>query len=114
MLLAQEWNQIFFVRDLALRTPETLIALETTRELDLGDVGAIIVFSFFSIGWILFCISIIVAKVYRPIGSVLIIIGFFAAPILGAILPSMWGLILGSAVLSCGWFLVGLERFKNI
>ena len=50
MLLAQEWNQIFFVRDLAIRAPETMLALDAGKEFALPEIGSIIVFSFFALG----------------------------------------------------------------
>jgi len=114
MLLAQEWNQIFFVRDLAIRAPETMLALDAGKEFALPEIGSIIVFSFFALGWILFSISTILAKVYRKKGPILIIAGFFATPILTAILPGLWGMTLGNAILSAGWVLMGLERFRSV
>ena len=111
MLLAQEWNQIFFVRDLAMRAPETMQMLEDSEGLHLPDIGSIIALSFLVLGWTLFSISLIRAKVYQKTGPILIIVGLFATPILAAILPAVWGMFIGNAILAGGWFMLGLERF---
>lgn len=112
MLLAQEWNQIFFVRDLAIRAPETLQILEGSEGPHLPDVGALIALSFLVIGWSLFSISLIRTKVYQKWSPILIVVGFFATPILAAILPAVWGMVIGNAILAAGWFMLGLERFR--
>ena len=52
------------------------------------------------------------AKVYDKKGPILIITGLFSAPILGAALPAVWGLVIGNAILSAGWVMVGIERFR--
>jgi hypothetical protein len=109
LLLAYEWSQVFFVRDLALKAPELLEELETAEGLSLYDIGPVIAFATFTLGWILLSVSMLLARVYSRRGPILVIVGFFSVPILTAALPGAWGAILGNAVLGIGWMLLGYE-----
>jgi hypothetical protein len=109
LLLANEWCQIFFVRGLAIGAPQTLTALEAADGQNLFDIGAMISILVFSAGWIAFSISMLLSGVYSRRGPVLVIAGFFAIPILGAVLPGAWGLVAGNIVLGLGWILLGRE-----
>lgn len=108
-LLAHEWNQLFFVRDLALHGPESLEMLEDTPGMTLFDIGALIAVSVFSLGWICFAVSMLTCRLYSRKGPVLLISGFVLVPILGAALPGAWGQVAGNIILSSGWILLGLQ-----
>ena len=108
-LLAHEWNQVFFVRDLAQRLPASLEALEDAPGMTLFDIGALIAVSTFSLGWISFAVSMLACRLYARQGPMLLIGGFFLIPILGAVLPGTWGQIIGNLVLGSGWILLGRQ-----
>ncbi len=108
-LLAHEWNQVFFVRDLALRLPASLEALEDAPGMTLFDFGALIAASTFTLGWLGFAASMLANRLYGRLGPILLIAGFFAVPILGAALPLPWGQIPGNIVLGTGWILLGRQ-----
>jgi len=114
LLLANEWTQLFVMRDLANRVPEVLEALESSDDLSLSDVGAMVAFGVFTLGWIAFAISMIRAGVYSRKGPILVIVGFFAVSILAAVLPDVLGLIIGSVVLGSGWIVLGRGLHKAV
>ena len=108
-LLAHEWNQVFFVRDLALRLPASLEALEDAPGMTLFDISALIAVSTFTIGWLSFAVSMFACRLYARSGLVLLVAGFFLIPILGAVLPQQWGQIIGNIILGSGWVLLGRQ-----
>jgi len=111
LLLANEWCQVFFVRGLALTAPEVLEKLEAAKGPSLYDIGALIAFITFTLGWIMFSASMLRSGVYARRGPILVIAGFFAVPILTAALPDAWGAVVGNAVLGSGWIMLGYELF---
>jgi hypothetical protein len=113
MLLANEWCQVFLVRDLALRAPEALETLEAAKGMSLYDAGAVIAFIVFTLGWILFSISMLLSRRYARRGPILVIAGFVVTPVLAAALPGAWGAIIGNAVLGAGWVVLGRELFAG-
>jgi hypothetical protein len=113
LLFAHEWSQVFFVRGLALAAPDILEELDATRALSLYDVGAIIALLTFTLGWILFSVSMLLRGVYARLGPILVIVGLFAAPFLSAALPFPWGAIAGSAVLGTGWMILGWRLLSH-
>jgi hypothetical protein len=109
VLLAHEWNQLFFVRDLALLAPESLEALEDAPGMTLFDISALVAVSVFSLGWLAFAVSMLAHRLYSRTGPILLISGFILVPILGAALPGVWGQVVGNIVLSSGWIFLGLQ-----
>ncbi|MEP0262425.1 hypothetical protein [Dokdonia sp.] len=114
VLLAQEWGEIFIIHQLAQTTPDALVKIEAIENFNQLDLGAIIAFSFFVIGWILFSIFIMQNNVYKAVGPILIISGLFATPILSAVLSAIIGLIIGNTLVGLGWFMLGRELFYKI
>jgi hypothetical protein len=112
LLLGNEWCQIFFVRGLALRFPDTLRELESVKGPNLFDTGAMLALIVFSLGWIIFSVSMLLSGAYSRRGPIMVMAGFIAIPVLGAALPDMWGLIVGNLVLGCAWILLGRELHK--
>src|SRR5262249_33102134 len=54
LLLAMEWGEVFIVRTLALRSPQSLPGLEGGPGLSPYDLGAMIAFGAFTLGWLAF------------------------------------------------------------
>jgi hypothetical protein len=109
VLLAHEWNQVFFVHELAGRAPEALESLEAAEGPSLFDLSAIIALSAFTLGWLLFALSQLMAGVYPRRGPILVLAGFISIPLLGAVLPNLWGMVVGNIVLASGWMLLGRQ-----
>ena len=107
LLLAWEWIDIFILRDLALRAPDALRMLEESKGLHLYDLGAMIPVALFTLGWIVLAISTF--RVCQPLrrAAALVIAGFFAIPLLSAVLGPLWGGVLGNLVLGSGWIVLG-------
>jgi hypothetical protein len=113
LVLAWEWIDIFILRDLARRAPRTLQMLEEAKGLNLYDLGALIPIGLFTLGWIALAASTI--RVWRDLrlAAVLVIVGLFAIPLLGAALGAIWGGIFGNVILGSGWFLLGLGVWRE-
>jgi hypothetical protein len=109
LLLAHEWTQVSIVRDLAVRLPDSLNALEDAPGMTLFDVSALLAVVTFTLGWLAFAVSMIACRVYARTGPVLLIAGFFLVPILSGILPRTWGEVVGNLVLGSGWIALGLQ-----
>ena len=112
-LFSVEWNQAFTIRDFALQAPETLEAVEGAQGLTPFDIGALIGSSAFFLGWLLFAVSVFLANVFSRVGSALVAIGFFAAPILSlAKVSGPVALIGASIVIGGGWLLLGVSSAR--
>jgi hypothetical protein len=101
-------GDVFFLRALALRAPQNLWPLDTGSGFGLYDVGAMIALGVFTVDWIGFAGSTIRAGVLFRLVPILLIAGFFAAPLAGALLHA-WGAVLGNAILGAGWCWLGYE-----
>ena len=112
LLLAAEWSQVFLVHDLALRAPDTLRLLDSGKGPSLYDIGTMVALSTFSLGWILLAISALRSGVFSRPAPILVIAGFLAIPLLGAVLPGVWGVVVGNGVLASGWFLLGRDMTR--
>jgi hypothetical protein len=112
-LFAHEWGQVFFVHSMAVAAPDGLQAMEDTAGLNLYDLEAIIAILFFTLGWIAFAASMLIARVFSRLGPMLVIAGFFAVPLLTAATSLILGGALGNAVLGTGFVLLGRELIKN-
>lgn len=108
-LFAVEWGEVFVVHPLALAAPPALAALEPAHGgPGLYDIGSMIAFSAFALGWILLAIATLRAGVLPRAAAWLVIAGLFATPLLGAVLH-VWGAVAGNAILGAGWCWLGLE-----
>jgi len=107
LLLATEWAEVFLVRDLALRTPDALQALDSGHGPTLYDLGAMIAFGMFTIGWLALAASTLRAGMLSRRAAWLVIAGLFSIPLLGAVVPGVWGAVAGNAILASGWFWLG-------
>jgi len=114
LLFAHEWGQVFFVHSMAVAAPEGLQAMEDAIGLNLYDLEAMIVILAFTLGWIAFAASMLVARVFSRLGPALVIAGFFAIPLLTVATSSpILGGALGNAVLGAGFILLGRELVNN-
>lgn len=109
LLLAVEWNEIFIVRDLAVRAPGTLRILDAGSGVSLYDLGALIPFAVFVTGWLALAASTIRLGILSRTAAGLVMAGLFATPLLTAALPKSWGTILGNAILGAGWIGLGYD-----
>jgi hypothetical protein len=106
---AHEWAQVFFLHPLAVAAPEGLRAIGDAEFPSLYLVEAILVLSLFMVGWMLLMASTLMARVFSPLGPVLVLGGMLAMPALAPALPGIWGFIVGNGVIGLGWTLMGLE-----
>jgi hypothetical protein len=113
LLFAHEWAQIFFVHSMALVAPDSLQAMEDVEGLNMFDQEGMIVLITFTLGWIAFATSMLVARVFSRLGPALVIAGFFAIPLISAVTTIKLGGALGNAVLGAGFILLGRELFKS-
>lgn len=113
LLFAHEWAQVFYVHSLALAAPDALQMIEDAEGMNLYDAEAMIVLVTFTLGWISFAISMIRANVFTRLAPILVIVGFFATPLLIAMTSFKIGGALGNAVLGSGFILLGRELLKN-
>ena len=110
-LFAQEWGQIFIIHSLSLGSPSALVKLEGGDGMSLVDFGALTALALFSLGWILFSVSIHRAGVIRKFPLKLIVIGLLATPLLAPLLPGLFSVMVGNTILGLGWFLLGRSLY---
>ena len=113
LLFAHEWAQVFFMHSMAVVAPDALQAVEDTAGMSIFDLEGLIVAVTFTLGWIAFAASMLVAKVFQRLGPALVIAGFFAIPLLSAVTTLKLGGALGNAVLGSGFILLGRELLKS-
>ncbi len=107
LLLAMEWGEVFIVRTLALRSPQALKGLEGGPGLSPYDLGAMIAFAAFTLGWLTFAIATLRAGILSRRSAWFLITGFILVPMLGW--ARVWGAIASNAVLGGGWIMLGRE-----
>jgi hypothetical protein len=110
LLLATEWAQIWFVRDVGLFSPQTLRDMEAGKGFSWSDIGALIAFGVFSFGWMLFALTLALSSRELRLGAILVILGMIATPMLAAL--GVWGPAAGSVVLGLGWALLGIRLMR--
>jgi hypothetical protein len=108
LAVAWEWIDIFILRELALRAPTTLNALEQSKGIHLYDLGAIIPISLFTLGWLAFAAWTMRVTPALRTPAALVLLGVFAIPLMSAVLGPGWGGALGNALLGSGLFLLGV------
>ena len=113
LLFAHEWAQVFFVHSMAVAAPDALQAMEDAEGMNMFDLEGLIVMLTFTLGWIAFAASMLLANVFSRLGPALVIAGFFAIPLLSAVTSLKLGGALGNAVLGSGFILLGRELIKN-
>lgn len=109
LVLAWEWVDIFVLHELALRSPATLASLENAEGLSLYDLGALIPFSLFGIGWLAVASWSWRATPAFRLPPSLIVLGLFSAPLLSVVIGPGWGGAIGNAIFGCGLCLLGLQ-----
>ena len=112
-LLSNEWHQIFVLPEIAKISPETIDKLGSSDNIGSYVIGAMIALATFSIGWILFMVSLLISRKLKRLGPTLVIIGFFIIPLISGIITPVWGGIIGSISLGIGFSLIGIELIKS-
>ena len=114
-LLAHEWNQFLFIRELGISFPDTLEQLNELEGFSLYDLSAIIGISLFFLGWVVSAILLWKAQILNGYVTLLILIGLVASPLLATIIPLVYAGMVSSLLLGSGWFLLGqkLVRLKR-
>ena len=110
-LFANEWHQIFILPDIAKISPEVMDKLDSSDSIGY-DIGAMLALATFSIGWILFMISLLMTGKLKRLGPALVIAGFFMLPLISGIFTPVWGGVIGSISLGIGFSLIGIELIK--
>lgn len=110
-LFATEWAQIFIIRDLALSDPAAVDRLEDAAGMTLFDIGALVSFSTFAVGWLLLAISTLLARVFARFSAGLVLAAFLITPALGAF--GVWGAAGGSVLIGLGWFALGVQLLRG-
>ncbi|MFL6195253.1 MAG: hypothetical protein ACJ75H_13845 [Thermoanaerobaculia bacterium] len=108
LIVAWEWVNIFVLRELALRAPDALAALEEAKGINLYDLGALIPVSLYTLGWLALAAWTWRVTPALRIPAALVVVGIFAIPLLSAAIGPGWGGALGNAILGCGFCLLGL------
>jgi hypothetical protein len=111
-LFANEWHQIFILPDIAKISPEVMDKLDSSESIGY-DIGAMLALATFSIGWILFMISLLMTGKLKRLGPALVIAGFFMLPLISGIFTPVWGGVIGSISLGIGFSLIGIELIKT-
>lgn len=107
-----ECVQFTLVRDLAFEAPEMLETLEEAGRLARYDLGFAIGFATFALGWLAVAVVTLRAGVLDRRGPILLLLGMFLVPILGAAV-GLWGAVAGNVVLGAGWALIGLDLSRS-
>jgi len=113
VLFAHEWANVFFLHPMALQIPDALQALDDVEGMSSLNLEGLIVLTIFAVGWIAFSISMLLAKVFKPLGPALVIAGFFAVPLITVATSPILGGTLGNLVLGTGFVLLGRELIKS-
>lgn len=112
-LLANEWHQLFVLPEIAKISPEAIDKLGSSDNIDSYAIGAMIALATFSIGWILFTVSLLISRKLKRFGPALVIAGFFIIPLISGIFTPVWGGIIGSISLGIGFSSVGIELIES-
>ncbi len=108
---------MFFIHHIAKTVPDALDRMENVAGPNLFDAESIIVAASFSIGWILWCVSLLRARVFSWLGPALVLLGLLGAPVLGAVgaalgLSPVLGMAAAGVLFSLGWMVLGRQLLK--
>jgi hypothetical protein len=112
-MMANEWHQIFVLPEIANLNPDSVDKLGTSDQSSRYAIGFMIALVTFSLGWILFSISLLISRKLKRLGPILVLAGFFIIPLFSGIFTPIIGGIIGGIVLGIGFFLIGLELIKS-
>ena len=112
-MLANEWHQIFVLPEIASLNPDVTNKLGSSDHVGSHAVGTMIALTTFSLGWILFSISLLISKKLKRLGPALVIIGFFIIPLISGLFTPAIGGIIGGITLGTGFSLIGIELIKS-
>lgn len=116
-IMAHEWAQVFYIRHFAVNVPAALNAADEAPSPNLLEAEAIIAASSFSLGWLLWCITMWRARAVSRLGAALVSAGLLGAPLLGAAANALnfsvvYAMAAGSVLFSLGWIVLGRALMK--
>lgn len=111
-MLANEWHQIFVLPEISKLNTALVNSIGSSDPTSLYSIGAMIALSFFSLGWILFCISLLLSKKLKAVGPILVIVGFLILPFISSLTTTTIGGITGGITLGLGFYLIGTEVIR--
>ena len=76
-MLANEWHQIFVLPEIATINTEVVNNLGSSETFGRYAIGAMLAFSTFSLGWILFSIALLIGRKMKRTGPIIVLSGFF-------------------------------------
>lgn len=116
-IMAHEWAQVFYIHHFAVNVPAALNAADDAASPNLLEAEAIIAASSFSLGWILWCISLWRLRAVSRLGAALVPLGILGAPLLGAAASALnisvvYAMAAGAVLFSLGWIIQGRDLLK--
>lgn len=112
-MFANEWHQIFVLPDVANIDLKVVEQIGSEEQIGRYGIGAMIAMSVFSLGWILYSISMLADKLLKRWGPLLVIAGFFLIPLVSAFTTPIIGGIVGGVILGTGFLLIGKEVYTS-
>ena len=104
-LFANEWSQVFLVRDIAILAPDALDSIDDGAGLSWWDIGSLSAFAAFSLGWLMLALFLLFTGYGSRLGAGLVLAGLLSTPALAGL--GAWAPAIGSVVLGAGWALLG-------
>ena len=113
LVFAHEWNQVFVMHTMALAAPDAMLAVDAIPGFNLFAIEGVTAVIAFSLGWILFSMSMLVARVFPWTGPAVVLIGYIGNPLLQVVMNPLFGGIIGTGVIGLGYAMLGLTLVKN-
>lgn len=114
MGFSAECVQFTLVRDLAFAAPEVLEELEGGGQLGRYELGFVVAIATFALGWLAVAVVTLRAGVLPRRGPLTLIAGMLLIPLLGGLVPGVWGAVAGNLVAGSGWALLGLDLRRAV
>ena len=111
LLFAVEWSNLFILRAVAQTSPETFLALNESSLMTSGFAAGV---GIFSLGWLLFSVSIWRTKIFPRWAALLTLAGLILIPILGITPLGITGQVVGNAIFGLGLSGLGYFLYKTI
>ena len=110
LLFAVEWSNLFILRAVAQTSPETFLELNESLLMTTGFAVGI---GIFSLGWLLFSVSIWRTNIFPRWTGLLTLVGLILIPILGITPLGITGQVVGNAIFGLGLSSLGYFLYKT-